>query len=170
MTVTGTLIAGGMSSTTGGSFNWFDWTSSGQSAGVAYWGAFAVDGVPKIGPEIMRNDVSTVTQEVIRVDIPIKAVRGILTLNTNYIANANTAGYTNSSVAPGIGGTNNMVARVVGTSGTLEFYKCSGEYGVTVCGVGVFTNTFATSTWHIPVPVNCGFIIRSGVGVDIQVY
>lgn len=169
-TFANTLIAGGMSSATGGSFNWFDWTSSGQSAGVAYWGAFAVDGVPKIGPEIMRNDVSTVTQEVIRVDIPIKAVRGILTLNTNYIANANTAGYTNSSVAPGIGGTNNMVARVVGTSGTLEFYKCSGANGATVAGVGVFTNTFATSTWHIPVPVNCGFIIRSGVGVDIQVY
>ena len=171
MTVTGTLIAGSLQSTLGGSATIWDHTSfAGASAGQELFDAFAIAGNKMFGIQSQPNDVQQPTNIFFRVDYPTKQKYGLGSFATNYIANANTAGYTNSRVAPGIGGTNNMVARVVGTSGTLEFYNRSGEYGVTVCGVGVFTNTISSSTWHIPIPVNSGFIIRSGVGVDIQVY
>ena len=170
-TFTSTLIAGSLQSTLGGSATIWDHTSfAGASAGQELFDAFAIAGNKVFGIQSQPNDVQQPTNIFFRVDYPTKQKYGLGSFATNYIANANTAGYTNSRAAPGIGGTNNMVARVVGTSGTLEFYNRSGEYGVTVCGVGVFTNTISSSTWHIPIPVNSGFIIRSGVGVDIQVY
>lgn len=168
---TGTLIAGSLQSTLGGSATIWDHTSfAGASAGQELFDAFAIAGNKVFGIQSQPNDVQQPTNIFFRVDYPTKQKYGLGSFATNYIANANTAGYTNSRVAPGIGGTNNMVARVVGTSGTLEFYNRSGEYGATICGVGVFTNTISSSTWHIPIPVNSGFIIRSGSGVDIQVY
>ena len=171
VTVSGTLIAGSLQSTLDGSATIWDHTSfAGASAGQELFDAFAIAGNKMFGIQSQPNDVQQPTNIFFRVDYPTKQKYGLGSFATNYIANANTAGYTNSRAAPGIGGTNNMVARVVGTSGTLEFYNRSGEYGVTVCGVGVFTNTISSSTWHIPIPVNSGFIIRSGVGVDIQVY
>lgn len=170
-TFTSTLIAGSLQSTLDGSATIWDHTSfAGASAGQELFDAFAIAGNKVFGIQSQPNDVQQPTNIFFRVDYPTKQKYGLGSFATNYIANANTAGYTNSRAAPGIGGTNNMVARVVGTSGTLEFYNRSGEYGVTVCGVGVFTNTISSSTWHIPIPVNSGFIIRSGVGVDIQVY
>lgn len=98
------------------------------------------------------------------------SLRGILSYGTNYYATLNTAGFTNSSVAPGIGGTNNMFCRITSTSGTLEYYHRTGVDGTTVCGVGVYTNTLTTTSIVIPVGVNCGFIIRSPVGVDLQAF
>jgi len=169
--VAGTLEAGSLTTTLGGSVTIFDHTSfSGAAAGTTIWDAVGVGGTGVFGSQFQPNDVQQPTNIMFRVDYPTRQKYGLGSFATNYLANANTAGYTNSRVAPGIGGTNNMVARVVGTSGTLEFYNRSGEYGATVCGVGVFTNTISSSTWHIPIPVNSGFIIRSGSGVDIQVY
>jgi len=42
--------------------------------------------------------------------------------------------------------------------------------GGTVGGIGVYTNTLTATPIVLPVGVNCGFIIRSGVGVDIQTF
>ena len=101
----------------------------------------------------------------------IIATNGYQSLATNYIANVGSAtGFTNSAVAPGYGGTNAMFARVTATSGTLEYYHRSGANGGTVGGIGVYTNTLTATPIVLPVGVNCGFIIRSGVGVDIQTF
>jgi len=96
---------------------------------------------------------------------------GYVSFATNYFPTVNTAGYTNSGTLPGFGGTNSMQARVTATSGTIEFYTRSGLGGQTICGQGVWTNTLGASAlvpFHVG--VNQGFVIRSPVGVDIQVY
>ena len=98
------------------------------------------------------------------------STNGYISLATNYLANLNTAGFTNSSIAPGIGGTNSMFARVTATSGSLEYYHRSGINGGTIAGIGIYTNTLTATPIVLPVGVNCGFIIRSGVGVDIQTF
>lgn len=101
----------------------------------------------------------------------IVSTNGYQSLATNYIANVGSAtGFTNSAAAPGYGGTNAMYARVTATSGTLEYYHRSGANGGTVGGIGVYTNTLTATPIVLPVGVNCGFIIRSGVGVDIQTF
>lgn len=101
----------------------------------------------------------------------IISTNGYQSLATNYIANVGSAtGFTNSTAAPGYGGTNAMYARVTATSGTLEYYHRSGANGATVGGIGVYTNTLTATPIVLPVGVNCGFIIRSGVGVDIQTF
>lgn len=101
----------------------------------------------------------------------IIATNGFISYATNNILGASVLGYTNSSVAPGTGGTNSMMARVNGTSGTIEFYNRSGAGGQTVCGIGVWTNTIdATHKPPFKVGVNQGFVVRTGVGVDVKVY
>lgn len=101
----------------------------------------------------------------------VAATNGFVSYATNYFPNVNTAGYTNSATLPGFGGTNQMQARVTATSGTIEFYTRSATSGQTICGQGVWTNTLgalALPPFHVG--VNQGFVIRSPVGVDIQVY
>src|SRR5262249_35679026 len=98
---------------------------------------------------------------------------GIASYATNTLANFSTAGFTNAPAGAnnGAGGTNNLAAYVIGTSGSVEFYKPSGANGSVVCGRGGWTNSagMATGMWF-PLPLNSGFVVRSGVGVSIQIY
>ena len=87
---------------------------------------------------------------------------------TNLIVNTSVNGYTNSSVAPGFGGTNVMQVYVRSTSGTMEIYWASGLNGATVCGTPVTTNTLVAATTPLILPINCGIAIRSGVGIRID--
>jgi hypothetical protein len=93
----------------------------------------------------------------------ITATNGIASYATNIVASASANGYTNTS---GI----NMVANISGTSGTYVFLNRSGTNGTVVCGTSLFTNTVLTTGSTLPVPVNCGIHVVSGVGVKIQVY
>ena len=98
------------------------------------------------------------------------ATNGFASFATNIVASANAAGYTNSPTAQGVG--INMVVNIKGTSGTYVFYNRSGVGGATVCGTSLFTNTLTGVTMAniVPVPVNCGIQVVSGVGVEINVY
>jgi len=98
------------------------------------------------------------------------ATNGFASFATNIVASANAAGYTNSPVAPGAGTGVNMNVNIIGTSGTYVFYNRSGAGGGTVCGTSLFTNTVLTTGATLPVPVNCGVQIVSGVGVAITCY
>lgn len=99
----------------------------------------------------------------------INANLGFVSYATNFTANANTAGYTNSATAPGTGGSNTMYVVFTGvTSGSIEFYGRSGALGQTACGVGWWTNS-ALLGGSFPVGVNCGFVIRTGVGIAYQI-
>lgn len=99
------------------------------------------------------------------------ATNGLASFATNIVATVNAAGYTNSPTAPGTGTGVNMNVHVVGTSGTIVFYNRSGLNGQTVCGTSLWTNTTAIPIGMvIPVPVNCGIQIVSGVGVTMQAY
>jgi hypothetical protein len=93
----------------------------------------------------------------------VTAANGIASYATNIVASASANGYTNTS---GI----NMVANISGTSGTYVFLNRSGTNGTVVCGTSLFTNTVLTTGSTLPVPVNCGIHVVSGVGVKIQVY
>lgn len=95
---------------------------------------------------------------------------GIASYATNVIASANAAGYTNSTAAPGTGTGRNANVNISGTSGTFVFYNRSGCGGATVCGTALFTNTIIATGATLPVPVNSGIQVVSGVGVTIQVY
>lgn len=101
----------------------------------------------------------------------VTATNGLASFATNIVASINAAGYTNSPTAPGTGTGINMNVHVVGTSGTVVFYNRSGVNGQTVCGTPLWTNTTAIPIGMvIPVPVNCGIQIVSGVGVTMQAY
>lgn len=90
---------------------------------------------------------------------------GFASYATNYFPSPSTSGFTNSSSGAG-GGTNSLFCVFTGvTSGSVEFYGRSGLNGQTVCGLGWWTNTPILST-SFPVGVNCGFVIRSGVGIS----
>ena len=104
----------------------------------------------------------------------VSGTNGFASYATNFLANtgaaANSLGYTNSSVLPGLGGTNDTVAIISGTSGNIIFYDRSGANGSVVCGKPLATNTVIASGMAIPIPVNSGVQITSGVSVSIQVY
>lgn len=96
-------------------------------------------------------------------------VLGLVTSSTNVtVAAANTAGYTNSSVYE----TKllNRVVNIAGTSGLYIYYQRSGNNGATVCGLPVWTNTIVAAGACIPVGVNCGIEIVSGVSTVVGVY
>ena len=86
---------------------------------------------------------------------------GLASYATNLVLNTAVTGFTNSTSAPGIGGTNAMVVNIQSTSGTMEIYWKSGAGGATVCGTPVVTNTLFSGWDSVVIPVNCGFVIRS---------
>jgi hypothetical protein len=93
---------------------------------------------------------------------------GFASWSTNQLAPGYAAGWTNLGTVGGI--TNRMYANVIGTSGSIVYWGRTGANGVTPCGFPIFTNTVSVVGQVIPVGVNCGIQINSGVGVTITPY
>lgn len=122
------------------------------------------------GLEIVGADgVSSSTNNLVASG-SITATNGFAGFSTNIVPSVNAAGYTNSTAAPGTGTGIAMIANVSGTSGTYVYYHRSGAIGATVCGTALYTNTIIASGDQVPVGVNCGIQIVSGIGVVIQAY
>jgi hypothetical protein len=96
------------------------------------------------------------------------ATNGFASWSTNQLAPGYAAGWTNLGTVGGI--TNRMYANVIGTSGSIVYWGRTGANGVTPCGFPIFTNTVSVVGQVIPVGVNCGIQINSGVGVTITPY
>jgi hypothetical protein len=96
------------------------------------------------------------------------ATNGFASWSTNQLAPGYVAGWTNLGTVGGI--TNRMYANVIGTSGSIVYWGRTGANGVTPCGFPIFTNTVSVVGQVIPVGVNCGIQINSGVGVTITPY
>ena len=80
VTVSGTLQAGSLTSTLGGSVTVFDHTSfAGASSGQVIWDSFGIAGKKVFGIQSQPNDVQQPTNIVFRVDYPISVA-------TNYTA------------------------------------------------------------------------------------
>lgn len=153
----------------------WDWSSGNVGIGTNYAKATleirSTNAVAALKITSPHGTIVALTNGSVALSGALTSTNGLASFATNIVSAVNAAGYTNSPTAPGTGTGVNMNVHVVGTSGTIVFYNRSGVNGQTVCGTSLWTNTTAIPIGMvIPVPVNCGIQIVSGVGVIMQAY
>lgn len=118
---------------------------------------------PLVLAEFNFNTGLAVVRTNLDVEGILTATNGLVSYATNIVVNANANGYTNTSGRE-------MIANVKAATGSYVFYNRSGEFGQTVCGTSICTNTIIVAGDWVPIGMNCGIQILAGAtGVRIDV-